>query len=176
MASKSNSALITKIKHNVIPFNTFVLTLFICLLTTSFLFSQTNELAESQSEIDSISADSINPKQPILLDIIKRNAKGYMKINKKENKLYLYDQAELYYQNTELKAGIIVLDYNTNIVAAGRIKDSTGAYTQYPIFKQGGDEVNPDSLRFNFDTKKALIWNSRSEQNGMNVISEKTKK
>ena len=176
MASKSNSALITKIKHNVIPFNTFVLTLFICLLTTPFLYSQTNEIQESQPEIDSVSTDSIKAKEPILLDIIKRNAKGYMKINKKENKLYLYDQAELYYQNTELKAGIIVLDYNTNIVAAGRIKDSTGAYTQYPVFKQGGDEVNPDSLRFNFDTKKALIWNSRSEQNGMNVISEKTKK
>ena len=38
------------------------------------------------------------------------------------------------------------------------------------------DEVNPDSLRYNFDTKKALIWNSRSEQSDMNVFSEATKK
>ena len=38
------------------------------------------------------------------------------------------------------------------------------------------DEINPDSLRYNFDSKKALIWNSRSEQSDMNVFSEATKK
>ena len=106
-----------------------------------------------------------------MLGKITRNAKGYIKIDKKKGKLYLYDKAELYYQDTELKAGIIILDYNKNEVSAGRIKDSTGALTQPPFFKQAGDEVNPDSIRFNFDTKKALIWNSRSEQSGMNVTA-----
>ena len=41
---------------------------------------------------------------------------------------------------------------------------------------QGGDEINPDSLRYNFDTKKALIWNSRTTQNEMIVFSSATKK
>ena len=36
--------------------------------------------------------------------------------------------------------------------------------------------VNPDSLRYNFDTQKALIWNSKSEQSGMNVFASYTKK
>ena len=31
-------------------------------------------------------------------------------------------------------------------------------------------------MRFNFDTKKALIWNSKSAQNGMNVYAAFTKK
>ncbi len=31
-------------------------------------------------------------------------------------------------------------------------------------------------MYYNFDTKKALIWNSRSEQSDMNVFSEATKK
>ena len=99
-----------------------------------------------------------------------------MKIDKTEGKLYLYDQAELYYLDTELKSGIIILDYNNNEVTAGRIKDSTGQLTQPPFFKQAGNEVNPDSIRFNFDTKKAIIWNSKSEQNGMNVTALATKK
>ena len=76
----------------------------------------------------------------------------------------------------ELRAGIIEFDWENNIVSAGRIIDSLGNVTQTPIFKQGMDEVNPDSLRYNFDTKKALIWNSRSEQSDMNVFSEATKK
>ena len=78
--------------------------------------------------------------------------------------------------NIELRAGIIEFDWENNIVSAGRIIDSLGNVTQTPIFKQGMDEVNPDSLRYNFDTKKALIWNSRSEQSDMNVFSEATKK
>jgi len=127
-------------------------------------------------ENDSIIQNDTITKKGLLLGKIKRNAKGYMKIDKEEGKLYLYDQAELYYLDTELKSGIIILDYNNNEVAAGRIKDSTGQLTQPPFFKQAGNEVNPDSIRFNFDTKKAIIWNSKSEQNGMNITALATKK
>ncbi len=127
-------------------------------------------------ENDSIIQNDTITKKGLLLGKIKRNAKGYMKIDKTEGKLYLYDQAELYYLDTELKSGIIILDYNNNEVTAGRIKDSTGQLTQPPFFKQAGNEVNPDSIRFNFDTKKAIIWNSKSEQNGMNVTALATKK
>ena len=51
-----------------------------------------------------------------------------------------------------------------------------GNLSQAPFFKQGSDEVYPDSLRFNFKTKKAIIWNSRSDQEGMNVKASATKK
>ena len=125
---------------------------------------------------DSIVQDSVVVKEPALLDKIKRHADGYMIVNRKENKLYMYDGAELYYQDIELKSGVIVLDYTTNEVSAGRIKDSLGNLVQPPAFKQGGDEVFPDSIRFNFDSKKAIIWNSRSEQQGMNVKATTTKK
>ncbi|UOB18211.1 putative LPS assembly protein LptD [Abyssalbus ytuae] len=130
---------------------------------------------------DSVATDSI-PKdtvQPFLTDKIKYKAKDYMRMSKKENRIYLYNQAEVYYQDYELKAGIITIDYTKNEVYAGRIKDSTGNYSQLPYFKQGSQVVEPDSIRFNFDTKKALIWNSRSEQSigeTMNVDAEITKK
>ena len=142
----------------------------IVLLTFQINYSQ------DIKEVDSISSNDSLKKKPLLLGKITRNAKGYIKIDKKKGKLYLYDKAELYYQDTELKAGIIVLDYNKNEVSAWRIKDSSGALIQPPYFKQAGNEVNPDSIRFNFDTKKALIWNSRSEQSGMNFAALATKK
>ena len=140
------------------------------------MFNLKINYSQDIKEKDSIvSIDSIT-KQPFLLGKITRNAKGYIKIDKTKGKLYLYDNAELYYQDTELKAGIIILDYNKNEVAAGRIKDSSGKLIQPPFFKQAGNEVNPDSIRFNFNTKKAIIWNSKSEQNGMNVSALATKK
>ena len=76
----------------------------------------------------------------------------------------------------QITAGIIIVDYNKNEIYAGRIKDSFGIYTQLPVFVQGNDEVNPDSLKFNFDTKKAIIFNSRTEEAGLKIISDITKK
>ncbi|MGS0527552.1 hypothetical protein ACU8V7_22600 [Zobellia nedashkovskayae] len=91
---------------------------------------------------------------------------------KRIKKIYLYNEAEIYYQDTELKAGIIIMDYIKNEVYAGRIKDSLGNYTQLPYFKQGDNEIRPDSIRFNFDSQKALIWNSRTEQQGLRAIRQ----
>ncbi len=53
---------------------------------------------------------------------------------------------------------------------AGRIPDSLGRLSQYPYFKQGQNEVNPDSLRYNFDTQKALIWNSKFTENKLHPL------
>ena len=137
-------------------------------LFSSSIFSQ-------EKEIDSIQIDSLSENK-FLLDKVKRKAKGFIKINNKEKIILLYDEAELNYMNIQLKAGIIEFDWQNNIVSAGRIFDSIGKPSQNPVFIQGSDEVNPDSLRYNFDTKKALIWNSRSEQSDMNVFSQATKK
>ncbi len=134
---------------------------------------------------DSLATDSLNQKPPLLLDKIKYKAKDYVKLSQKENKIHLYNEAEIYYQDTELKAGIIIMDYIKNEVYAGRMVDSLGNYTQLPYFKQGENIVIPDSIRFNFDTQKALIWNSRTEQqaaagslgsDAMKVYAEITKK
>ncbi len=127
----------------------------------------------SQKKLDSINKDS---KKPLLLDKVIYSAKNYVRINKAENKLYLYDEAELYYQDIELRAGIIILDYSKNEVYAGRIPDDKDSLVQFPFFKQANNEVNPDSIRFNFNTQKALIWNSKSGENGMDIFSAITKK
>ena len=133
-------------------------------------------LASNDEVVKNTPTDTIAQKEPTLLDKVEYNAKEYVRINRKESKLYLYDQAELYYQDMVLKAGIIVLDYSKNEVTAGRIADSLGVLVQNPYFKQINNEIYPDSLRFNFDTQKALIWNSKSAQNGMNVYAAFTKK
>ena len=148
-----------------------VLCILICFFNTFF---NNNSLNAQKSENDSISVDTL--KTSIILEDVRRKAKGYIKINNKEKIITLYDNAELYYMDIELRSGIIKFNWENNVVSAGRIMDSLGNFTQAPVFKQAGDEINPDSLRYNFDSKKALIWNSRTKQNEMNVFSLSTKK
>lgn len=125
---------------------------------------------------DTIKKDSIKPKKALLEGKIKRKAVDYEKIDQKKKQITLYNQAELYYLDIELKAGIIVMDYEKSEIYAGRIKDSTGKYTQAPVFKQGTNVIEPDSIRFNYKTKKALVWNSRTEQGEFKIKAEVTKK
>ena len=138
-------------------------------------FSNSQEVKKPSSQEELLDSLSLAPKKPILLAKVKYTAKDCVRINRKENKLILYNEAELYYQDIELRAGIIILDYQTNEVNAGRIEIDSNL-VQYPYFKQANNEVNPDSIRFNFDTQKALIWNSKSGQNGMDIFASLTKK
>jgi len=133
-------------------------------------------LKKAIKPIDSIQKDTVIKKKSLLEGQIKYKSKKYAKINQKKKQVTLYDNAEVYYKDIELKAGIIVIDYNKDEVYAGRIKDSANAYSQYPVFKQGDNEVEPDSIRFNFKTKKALIWNSRTDQGDFRVKGEITKR
>ena len=125
-------------------------------------------------EVDSTKQDSLKQNE-FLQDIVKYRAADYVSINQKKQQIYLYNEAEVLYGDMEIKAGIIVIDYSKNLVYAGRIKDSTG-YSQRPVFTQGSNVIEPDSIVFNTDSKKALVFNTRTEQQGFNVFSPKTKK
>ncbi|WP_394346283.1 putative LPS assembly protein LptD [Myroides indicus] len=122
--------------------------------------------------------DSIaNPaKKPILEAIVYRKAKDYEKLDQKKKELTLYNEAEIKYQDFELKSGIIVFNYDTNEIYAGRIKDSLGNLSQPPVFTQGSQVVEPDSIRYNTKTQKALVWQSRTSQGEFRIKSEVTKK
>ena len=134
------------------------------------------EAVTNPKATDTIKLDSIKKKKPILEGKVKYKALKSAKIDQKKKLITLYDKAELYYQDIELKSGIIVFDYQKNEVYAGRIKDSAGAYIQRPVFKQGTNIIEPDSIRFNYKTKKALVWNSRTNQGEFNVKAQVTKK
>ena len=146
--------------------------------TSSLVSRKSNQtLLEQKKETDTlIRIDTLKPKKTFLDGKVKYKAEKYAKIDQKKKLITLYDKAELYYQDVELTSGIIIMDYEKNEVYAGRIKDSTGKHTQYPHFKQGANEVEPDSIRFNFKTKKALIWNSRSDQGEFKIKASITKK
>ncbi len=123
---------------------------------------------------DTVKTDSINNKET-LTDVVDYYGEDYVLLNRKENKVYMYNKAYIIYGDMRIDAGLIILDYDKNEVYAKGI-DSAGFYSQRPIFVQATNRVEPDSIRYNFDTEKALVFNSRTEQNGFRVISEVTKK
>ena len=157
-------------QFQILKKNLKAITVISFLLGLNIVYSQSNS-----QEIDTLNFVE-QDKKPLLLDNIKYDATDSIIIDQKNNKIILYNNAKIIYGDIELTSGLIILDYKENIVNAGRIADSKGNLSQYPTFKQGGNIVNPDSIKYNFDNQKALIWNSKSEDNGMNILSTLTKK
>ncbi len=142
--------------------------------TTTIGISDIAKLPVNTTETDSTENDSLKKKE-FLTGIVKYRAADYVSMNQRTQKIYMYNEAEVLYEDMEIKAGVIEIDYSKNLVYAGRIKDSTG-YSQRPVFTQGANVIEPDSIVFNTETKKALVFNSRTEQQGFKVYSPITKK
>ena len=123
---------------------------------------------------DSIVSDSIKLKESID-DIITHIAKDYTIQNAKDKTVTLYNEASITYTDIDLKAGIVIIDYKKNTLFAKGIIDSTG-YTQRPVFKQGGEESEQDSLLYNFKSKRALIYGLKTKQGEMFTYGKKTKR
>ncbi|CAL2055610.1 LPS-assembly protein [Tenacibaculum sp. 190524A05c] len=126
-------------------------------------------------EVDSTRSDSIiKPKEVIEYKIL-HNAQDYTIQNAKNKTITLYNEAEVDYGDINLKAGKIIIDYKNNTVYATGIKDSTG-YVQRPVFKQGNQESEQDSILYNFKSEKALIYGIKTVQGEMITYGEKTKR
>ena len=126
---------------------------------------------------DSIPKDTlvVNKPKESLSDIVDHSSDDTIKIDVKNNITTLRNNAKLHYQDVDLEAGIIIIDYKKNKITAKGIKDSTG-YNQKPFFKQGGESSTQDSLVVDYKTERALIWGLRSEQGEMYTGSKISKK
>ena len=126
--------------------------------------------------LDTTKLDSIPVTPEYLEDNIIHRSKEYMSNDFVNQRATLYDEAELYFQDIELKAGKIVIDYKNSLATATGIFDTAGVYIQRPEFKQGAQQSTQDSLIYNFENKKAIIYNSKTEQQGMIITGDLTKK
>ena len=165
-------ALYTKLFH--IVFSVIFLT-----LGTTTVFSQeiklTDSIKISGADVFKVKDSSKKPK-PFLDGIVNMKAKGFERMDQKKKQLTLQDEASIKYTDFDIKAGKIVYDFDKKQVYAGRLKDSAGNYIQRPVFTQGSNLVEPDSIVYNTVSGKALIWNSRTKQGEMNIKAEISKR
>ncbi|WP_245780668.1 putative LPS assembly protein LptD [Lutibacter maritimus] len=133
-------------------------------------------LKAKDSLIASKPKDSLKKPKELLESIIEHSADSLIRQDIKNNKITLYKNAHIHYKDIDLTAGFIEIDNKTNIVTAKGIKDSVGVYTELPVFKQGSQESTQDTIKFNFKSEKAKIWNLKTDQQGIIIKGEVSKK
>jgi lipopolysaccharide assembly outer membrane protein LptD (OstA) len=139
------------------------------------------------SVIDSINqpdsqavADSIPFELPLspnaMEDIIQYKSKDSVAFNLDNRRAFIYKEGVVHYQDMELKADAMSVDFNTNIIHASGVDDSSGRSTGKPYFKQGDAEYSADTIAFNFNTKKGIIHGVITQEGEGFLHGEKIKK
>ncbi len=125
---------------------------------------------------DSTLADTVKKKNQKIDDPIFSTSEDSIVYNVSGKKVSLYGKGQVKYQKSQLDANFIELNTTNKVVFAKGTPDSTGRLAGKPIFKDGGETLNMETIFYNFDTKKAKITNIITKQEDGFLHSTITKK
>jgi LptD protein len=111
--------------------------------------------------IDTLQTDSVVIEAIISEDALESKmeykATDSIRFDMQNQLVFLYGSAEVYYQDIELKAELVVIDMDSNLVTAKGKQDSLGNFYGEPVMKEAGKEFFAHEIKYNFETKKGLI-------------------
>lgn len=163
----------------------------ICLVFSYFLLINGSIQANILPFFGKISAHSLflNPdtikKQVDTLNVsddtgieseINYSADDSIRLEPDNKKVYLYGNAEVHYQDFNLKAAYIEIDNKTNLVTAMGVTDSTGKLVGNPQFKDAQNEMTCEKIIYNTKTKKGKISGILTRQADMYIHGQAVKK
>lgn len=93
-----------------------------------------------------------------------------------EGRVFLYGDAWVEYGSMKMQAAVLEIDYSTNIVKAYGRNDSLGNRQGTPVFKEGSETMEADTIKYNLKTKKGKIYNALTKQGELLVIGNEIKK
>ncbi|WP_143307386.1 putative LPS assembly protein LptD [Chitinophaga vietnamensis] len=108
--------------------------------------------------------------------VVTAKAQDSMVLMVTEKKFYLYGTANVKYKTIDLTAAKVNFDQNSGVLEATNTKDTAGKITGRPVMNDGGQSFESDTLKYNFTSQKAMIFNTRSQYGEGFVHSEKTKR
>lgn len=120
----------------------------------------TGDTLQVELATDTVRADTDTvpkPREETLKHNLNYNAEDSSSYDVAKGTAYLYNQAHVDYGDIVLEAGFIAINFEDGEVMASGIRDSTGQVVQKPIFTEKGKQYASDTIRYNFNTRKARI-------------------
>jgi lipopolysaccharide assembly outer membrane protein LptD (OstA) len=92
------------------------------------------------------------------------------------NWAYLFGEGNVKYRQIELQSEVIEMNMDSSLVFAKFGLDSIGEEFGYPLFKDGEQQYESKTMRYNFGTKKGYITDVITQQGEGFVTAGRTKK
>lgn len=121
--------------------------------------------------------DSINKsRKSALEDPVAYEAKDSIVFMMDTKNAYLYGNGQVEYQNITLNSERLTINMDSSVVHAAGALDSLGNLYGKPVFKQGKDVYNNETMSYNFETRKGFITNVKTEQQEGFLYSAESKR
>lgn len=141
-----------------------------------------NLLTEDTLKVDSVSVAGKEAKLGIkiakdgLTSVVTTHATDSAVLNLKENVFYLYGDAKAIYEDLEIVSGKLIFYQKENLLTAIPFLDTAGTITSTQSFKQGEETFTYDTLKYNFQSRRALVRNARTQYGEGFIISQQAKR
>ncbi len=103
-------------------------------------------------------------------------AKDSIRLDVKTQKVYLYNEDDISYEDINLKANYVEITFPENTVYATGTKDSLGNLTGKPVFTMAQNKFESESMKYDYKSKKGLVQKVITEDNQGYLHGEKVKK
>ncbi len=90
-------------------------------------------------------------------------------------RIHLYGNAEVNYLDITLKAAHIILDWDRTIIEAEPLRDSSGQVVGLPEFQDGTQQFTADRMRYNYETRRGIVYDPTTEQEDIIVRGGRSK-
>jgi lipopolysaccharide assembly outer membrane protein LptD (OstA) len=107
---------------------------------------------------------------------VERSALDSIRHDMRNRMIYLYGDASIVYGDITLKAAVIEVDFQKNEVFAYGVVDSTGKLIGTPVFTESGQTFEAETITYNFDSRKGLIYSVFTEDGQGYLHGERVKK
>jgi lipopolysaccharide assembly outer membrane protein LptD (OstA) len=104
------------------------------------------------------------------------SSKDSMLFDMKSSRMYMHGNAELTGEDMNLKSEYIEVNTKENYLYAIGVEDSMGNVTGMPEIKDGSDHFKAKSIKYNFNTKKGIIFDVVTEYSQGFIHGERTKR
>ena len=125
-----------------------------------------------------VRVDSLDDEKDIepLQNSIIYNARDSIRYETKGQKIYLFGDAFVQYEDMNLKAEFIEIDNANNTITAFGKTDSLGKNTGTPLFKDGEQEIACRKMIYNLKTKKGKIFDVKTKEGDLLLLGSEVKK
>ncbi|WP_417427707.1 putative LPS assembly protein LptD [Halpernia sp.] len=151
--------------------------LFLIILIFNNFLAQTAPKNLSQKKVitDTLKVKDTLVVKEQLEDIVQSKAEN-IRNDLPKKMTYLNRKAQVKYQNLQIDADYISIDWKKGLVFARGELDSLGKIKTPVITTQAGKKYETDQFSYNLKTKQAIAFNARTEESEGVIVAQKTKK
>lgn len=163
-----------------------IISIILIIFTYSYIFSQETKRIEkfsvekNEAEVadslrmksDTTSSDSVSNK--LIKVKVEYSSEDSLVFDVTESKAFLYNNAFVKRENTELKSGFVQMNSNEKTLFAKALSDTSE--TGKPDFKDGGENFTSNTIKYNYVTKKGIITDIVTKSDQGYILGGTTKK